>query len=150
MDGTWEFTNNFCHIFFKRPFCLFFVKFIGLDVQTDGVQHSQGGKVDNRLKLRGLRLCPGSEKGHTAAPRDAIITKKMLYGSEIKDSGLAMNPKFSDNSCQIFPGGTTLSIFLEIQRSLGAFANCLSTPCLVNEMGTSPKIHIETLYFWTY
>ena len=85
-------------------------------MQTDGVQHSQGDKVNTRLKLRG-QICPNGVKGHTEASRDAIIAKKMLYGSKIRDSGLDRKLKFSDKFCQIFPGRTISSIFCKIQRS---------------------------------
>ena len=39
----------------------------------------------------------------------------------MREPGFSRKLKFSDKFCQIFPGRTTLPIFLEIQRSL--FAN---------------------------
>ena len=71
-------------------------------------------KVNTRLKLRG-QVCPNGVKGHTEASRDTIISKKMLYGSKIRDSGLDRKLKFSDNFCQFFPEGLLCPFFLKFK-----------------------------------
>ena len=84
---------------------------------ADGIQHSQGGKVNNRLKLKG-QVCPSGLKGHAGAFNGRDYCKKMLCGRKMRELGFRRKLKFSDKFCQIFPGRITLPIFLKIQRSL--------------------------------